>query len=61
MAVTRTAFPVQEMFPDHDCVDGSGVLKREESKAARFAISVPNDGAGVDFSKLGKIVPQALW
>ena len=52
---------VEEVFPDHDRVDRSGILKREESKTARLAVSVPNDGAGVDFAKLGKIVPQALW
>ncbi len=39
---------VQEMFPDHDRVDRGGILKREESKTPRLAVSVPNDGAGVD-------------
>ena len=52
---------VQEVFPNHDGVDRRRVLKREERKTARLAVGIPNDGAGVDFSKLGKIVPQALW
>ena len=52
---------VQEMFPDHNSVDRCGILKGEERKTSRLAICVPNDSACVDFAKLGKIVPQALW
>jgi hypothetical protein len=51
----------QEVFPDHNGVDQYGVLKREESNAARLAVCVPNDGTYVDFSKVRKIVLQALW
>ena len=52
---------VQEVFPDHNSVDRCGILKREERKTSRLAVCVPNDSACVDFAKLGKIVPQALW
>ena len=58
---TTDGLSVQEVFPDHDGVDRRGVLKREERKTARLAVGIPNDGAGVYFSKLGKVVPQALW
>jgi hypothetical protein len=37
------------------------VLEGEERKAARLSVGVPNDGTSVDFAKLQKIVPQALW
>lgn len=49
------------MFPDHDRVDRSRILKCEESKAARLAIRVPDDRTSVDFAEFGKVISQALW
>jgi hypothetical protein len=49
------------MLSDHDRIHRSRIFKREESKTARLAIGVPDDRAGVDFAKLGKVISQALW
>ena len=51
---------IEEMFPDHDGVDRRGILKDQNSEAARPTASVAHDRASFDFTKLGKVVPQSL-
>lgn len=54
-------FSVQEMFPDHHCINGSRVVESKEGKASRPTASIAHDCASLDLTKLREVGSQAVY